>query len=295
MTTFGNLTLAGLTAGGMYAVFALCFVTLFRTAGILNLAVGDFAMLGALGTDYVINQLHVSLAVAIVIALVVVAAFSYSYDLVVLRTALEGRRSQEAVVVIFFFTFALSFFIEGVGKNLFGLDVRSPPALWPGAALSFGGLHLEKAGALVMILAAISGAAFAAYMKFSLRGKAMSACGQDAFAARVMGIKQPSFRRWMFVAMGVLAAIFGIVISPITGFVFSTGGTLGFFGLLGAAFSGFNRPGRAVVAGIAIGLAESYLGEFSTQYQDTLLYAVLVIVILMRPQILGANPVAYSS
>lgn len=295
MTTFGNLTLAGLTAGGMYAVFALCFVTLFRTAGILNLAVGDFAMLGALGTDYVINELHVSLAAAIVIALVVIAAFSYAYDWLVLRTALEGRRSQEAVVVIFFFTFALSFFIEGVGKNLFGLDVRSPPALWPGSALSFAGLHLEKAGALVMILAAISGATFAAYMKFSLRGKAMSACGQDAFAARVMGIKQPSFRRWMFVAMGVLAAVFGIVISPITGFVYSTGGTLGFFGLLGAAFSGFNRPGRAVVAGIAIGLAESYLGEFSTQYQDTLLYAVLVLVILMRPQILGANPISYSS
>jgi branched-chain amino acid transport system permease protein len=294
MSTWGNLTLAGLTAGGMYAVFALCFVTLFRTAGILNLAVGDFAMLGALGSDYVIVQYHVALGPAIVITLVAVAVFSYLYDWVVLRTALEGRRSQEAVVVIFFFTFALSFFIEGVGRNLFGLDVRSPPALWPGPALSFDGLHLEKAGALVMILAAVCGVAFATYLKVSLRGKAMSACGQEAFAARLVGIRQPSFRRWMFVAMAVLAALFGIVISPITGFVFSTGGTLGFFGLLGAAFAAFNRPGRAVVAGIAIGLAESYLGEFSTQYQDTLLYAVLVVVILVRPQILGVNPIQYS-
>lgn len=295
MNTFGNLTLAGLTAGGMYAVFALCFVTLFRTAGILNLAVGDFAMLGALGTDYVIEQYHVPLAPAILVALAVIALFAYVYDWLVLRPALQGRRSQETIVVIFFFTFALSFFIEGVGENLFGLDVRSPPALWPGAALSFGGLHLEKAGALVMILALVCGVAFATYLRVSLRGKAMSACGQDAFGARLVGIRQPSFRAGMFVAMAVLAAIFGIVISPISGFVYSTGGTLSFFGLLGAAFAAFKRPGRAVLAGIGIGLAESYLGELSTQYQDTLLYAALVIVILVRPQILGANPIPSST
>ncbi|MBO0692725.1 MAG: hypothetical protein J2P58_07495, partial [Acidimicrobiaceae bacterium] len=56
------------------------------------------------------------------------------------------------------------------------------------------------------------------------------------------------------------------------------GGTPGLFGLIGAAFAAFNRPGRAVIVGLAIGLAESYLGEVSTQYQDTLLYAVLVAV-----------------
>lgn len=291
MTTFGNLTLAGLTAGGMYAVFALCFVTLFRTAGVLNLAVGDFAMLGALGSDYILTRYHTGFAAAIVLSLLIIAIFAYGYDRVVLKPALEGRRSQETIVVIFFFTFALSFFIEGVGKNVFGLDVASPPALWGGPALSFAGLHLEKAGALVMILAAICGISFAAYLRFSLRGKAMSACGQDAFGARLVGIRQSQFRAGMFAAMAVLAAIFGIVISPITGFVYSTGGTLGLFGLIGAAFASFNRPGRAVIAGLAIGLAESYLGELSTQYQDTLLYAVLVAIILIRPQILGVNPI----
>lgn len=291
MSTFGNLTLAGLTSGGMYAVFALCFVTLFRTAGVLNLAVGDFAMLGALGSYYVLNKYHTGFALAIVVALAVIAVFSYGYDRLVLRPALEGRRSQETIVVIFFFTFALSFFIEGVGKNLFGAEAESPPALWSGPALSFWGLHLEKAGALVMALAAICGVAFAAYLRFSLRGKAMSACGQDAFGARIVGIRQSQFRAGMFVAMAVLAAIFGIVISPITGFVYTTGGTLGLFGLIGAAFSAFNRPGRAVVAGLVIGLAESYLGELSTMYQDVLLYAVLVAIILVRPQIMGVNPI----
>jgi len=291
VSTWGNLTLAGLTAGGMYAVFALCFVTLFRTAGVLNLAVGDFAMLGALGSDYVLETYHTGFAAAIAISLVAIAVFSYAYDRVVLRPALEGRRSTETIVVIFFFTFALSFFIEGVGKNLFGVDVRSPPPLWPGPALSFWGLHLEKAGALVMILAAVCGIAFAAYLRFSLRGKALSACGQDTFGARVVGIRQSQYRAGMFTAMAVLAAIFGIVISPITGFVYTTGGTLGLFGLIGAAFAAFNRPGRAVIVGLAIGLAESYLGEFSTQYQDTLLYGALVAIILIRPQILGINPI----
>lgn len=292
MITFGDLTFGGLTVGGMYAVFALCFVTLFRTAGVLNLAVGDFAMLGALGTQFFAERQGINFAASIIIDLVLIAIFAFLYDRIVLKPALEGRRAQERVVVVFFFTFGLSFFIENVGMHLFGSDVASAPEIWRGVAVQIFGLNIQRAGILTIGLGIVVGIAFACYLKFSLNGKALTACGQNPFGARIVGVRQSQMRCLMFITMSVLAAVFGIVISPITGFVYNTGGTFAFFGLLGAAFAAFSRPGLAVAAGVGIGLAESYLGGYvSTRYEDTLLYAVLTLTILLRPQVLGINPI----
>jgi branched-subunit amino acid ABC-type transport system permease component len=290
VTKFGDLVFAGLTSGGIYAVFALCFTVLFRTSGILNLAIGDFAMLGALGTDLLVRVEGWNVAGAIAFDLLLVGLFAYLYDFIVLRTALEGRRAQEAAIVIFFFTLALSFFIEGVAQHLFGTDVHSAPTLWAGNALSVGGVHIQRAGVLVIAVALFTGVGFAAYFKFSLSGKAMAACGENALGARIVGIRQRSFRRGMFVAMGVLAAVFGIIGSPITGYVYTSGASLSLLGLIAAAFASFNRPGRAVFAGVVIGLAEAFLGGYvSSQYQDTLLFALMVVVVLAQPNLIG-NP-----
>lgn len=293
MSTFGNLTLAGLSSGGVYAVFALCFVLFFRSAGILNLAVGDFAVAGALGTAFLAQREHLNLVLAIVVTLAAVGAFSWLYDWLVLRMALQGRVAQEKIIVVFFFTFGLSFFLENVGEHMFGTDVNSAPALWPGSAVTVAGLHIERAALLTIALAIVCGGCFAAYLRWSLRGMALSASGQNPYGARAVGVRQASVRRWMFVAMGVLAGIFGIVVSPINGVVYSTGASLSLFGLIAAAFAGFNRPARAVIAGTCVGLTEAYLGGYvSTKYQDTLLYAVLVLIVLIRPQVLGADPLA---
>lgn len=290
MTKFGDLVFAGLTSGGIYAVFALCFTVLFRTSGILNLAIGDFAMLGALGVDLLVRVEGWPVAGAIAFDLLLVGLFCWLYDWIVLRAALEGRRAQEAAIVIFFFTLALSFFIEGVSQHLFGTDVHSAPTLWAGNALGIGSVHIQRAGILVIGVALVTGIGFASFFKFSLNGKAMASCGENALGARIVGVRQPRFRRLMFLAMGLLAAVFGIIGSPITGYVYTSGATLTFLGLAASAFAGFNRPGRAVVAGLVIGLAEAFLGGYvSSQYQDTLLYVVMVAAILARPQLIG-NP-----
>jgi ABC-type branched-subunit amino acid transport system permease subunit len=111
---FGNLVIAGLVTGSIYAVFAVCVSVWYRVSNILNLAVGDFAMLGALGVDDLVRVRNWPLPAAIITTLAVVAAFGYVYDRVVLRLALDGRNPQEGIVVTFFFTFALSFFTATV-------------------------------------------------------------------------------------------------------------------------------------------------------------------------------------
>src|ERR1700735_1534330 len=96
---FGNLLIAGITTGSIYAMFAVCVAVWYRVSNILNLAVGDFAMVGALGGDTLYRVRGLPLAAAVIPPLVVVAVFAYLYDQVVLRLAQDGRRPIEGIVI----------------------------------------------------------------------------------------------------------------------------------------------------------------------------------------------------
>ena len=287
---FGNLVIAGLITGSIYAVFAVCIALWFRVSNILNLAVGDFAMIGALGTDYLVRVDHWPLAAAIVMVLAAAGAGAYGYDRLVLRLALDGRRRQEGIVITFFFTFALSFFIEGLAEVLFGTNIHAAPTLWNGNSLSWGSLHFERAGLLVLACAVLSGVLFTAFIRYTLSGKAVEASGENHIGARIVGIDTRRYRRNIFVVTGVLAAVFGILQSPLTGYAFNSGGTIGLTGFIAAAYAGYQKPGRAVIAGVAIGVLESLLGGYvSTQYNDTILYGILAALVLIRPSAMGLD------
>ncbi len=285
---FGNLVIAGLVTGSIYAVFAVCVAVWYRVSNILNLAVGDFAMIGALSVDDLVRVRNWPLPAAIAVTLAVVAVFAYGYDQVVLRLAQDGRRA-DGIVITFFFTFALSFLIDGLAKVLFGTDVHAAPALWNGNSLSLTSqLHLERAGVLVLGCALIIGAAFALYIRFTLNGKAMEACGENYLGARIVGIDTRRYRRIIFVATALIAAVFGIIESPITGYTYLSGATISLTGFIAAAYGGFQKPARALVAGLAIGILEALLGGYvSAEYGDTVMYAILAALVLAWPRALG--------
>jgi len=286
---FGNLVIAGLVTGSIYAVFAVCVSVWYRVSNILNLAVGDFAMVGALGVDNLYRVKNWPLPAAIAATVAVIAVFALAYDLVVLRLAQDGPRRQEGIVITFFFTFALSFFIDGVAKILFGTDVHAAPALWNGASLTvLSTLHIERAGLLVLACALIIGSAFWLYIRYTLGGKAMEACGENPLGARIAGIDTRRYRRLIFIGTAVIAAVFGIVESPITGFTYLSGATISLTGFIAAAYGGFRKPGRALLAGLAIGILEALLGGYvSAEYGDTVLYAILAALVLAWPRAMG--------
>jgi branched-subunit amino acid ABC-type transport system permease component len=285
---FGQLVIAGLVTGSIYAVFAVCVSVWYRVSNILNLAVGDFAMCGALGVDNLVRVRNWPLPLAIITTLVVVGVFAYAYDQIVLRLAQDGRRRQEGIVITFFFTFALSFFIDGVAKMLFGSDVHAAPALWNGQSLTVASLNLPRAGLLVLACALIIGGAFWFYIRFTLGGKAMEASGENALGARIVGIDTRKYRMMIFIGTAVIAAVFGIVESPITGYTYLSGATISLTGFLAAACGGFRKPGRALLAGLFIGILEALLGGYvSAEYGDTVMYAILAALVLIMPRQLG--------
>lgn len=287
----GNLIISGIVTGSIYAAFGACVALWYRVCNILNLAVGDFAMLGALGVDDLVRVHHWKLAPAIAAMLAVVVVGAYLYDRIVLRLAQDGRTRHEGIVVTFFFTFALSFFIEGIAELLYGTDVHAAPAVWGGESLSLGGgLHIDRAGVLVVAFAAIVGIASALVLRGTLQGKAIEACGENFFGARIVGIDNRKYRRLLFILSAALACVFGILESPITGYTYNSGAALSLTGFIAAAYAGFQKPGKAVVAGLGIGILEALLGGYvSANYADTILYALLAAAVLIRPSAMGLD------
>jgi branched-chain amino acid transport system permease protein len=288
----GNLIIAGIVTGSIYAAFAALVALWYRVSNILNLAVGDFAMMGALGVDDLVHNRNWAIVPAILAILAAVAVAAYAYDRVVLRLAQDGRTRQEGIVVTFFFTFALSFFLEGLAEILYGTNVHAAPDLWSGPSLNIfsSGLHVERAGVLVVGFAAVVGVVLAVFLRRTLRGKAIEACGENYLGARIVGIDNRQYRRMLFVLTAILAAVFGILESPITGYTFNSGASISLTGFIAAAFAGFQKPGKAVLAGLGIGVLEALLGGYvSTQNGDTVLYALLAAVILIRPGALGLD------
>jgi branched-chain amino acid transport system permease protein len=283
----GNLLIAGIVTGSIYATFAVCVAIWYRVSNILNLAVGDFAMVGALSVDNLDRVRGLPLPVAIACTLVTVAVFAWLYDMIVLRLAADRGRA-DGIVLAFFFTFALSFFIDGVAKMLFGTDVHAAPALWGGASLAVASLHVDRAGVLVLGCAVLIGGMFWLYIRYTLGGKALEASGENALGARIVGIDTRRYRRLIFIATAVIAAIFGIVESPITGYTYLSGATISLTGFLAAAYGGFRKPGRALLAGLFIGVLEALLGGYvSAEYGDTVMYAILAALVLAWPRGLG--------
>jgi branched-chain amino acid transport system permease protein len=289
----GNLIIAGLVTGSIYASFAALVAIWYRVSNILNLAVGDFAMMGALGVDALVNNHHWAITPAIVAILAAVALGGYAYDRVVLHLAQDGRTRQEGIVMTFFFTFALSFFLEGLAEVLYGTNVHAAPDLWAGPSLNiFSGLHIARAGVLVIGFAASVGVVLALFLRRTLSGKAVQACGENYIGARIVGIDNRKYRRRLFVLSAVMAAVFGILASPITGYTYDSGAAISFTGFIAAAYAGFQKPGKAVVAGLVIGVLEAVLGGYvSAQYGDTLLYAILAAAVLIRPSAMGLDVV----
>ncbi len=230
----GNLIIAGIVTGSIYATFAVCVAVWYRVSNILNLAVGDFAMVGALSVDNLYRVRGMPLWAAIVTTLAVVAVFAFLYDIIVLRLAVDGRGRAEGIVLTFFFTFALSFFIDGVAKMAFGSDVHAAPALWNGASIVVADLHMARAGILVLACAVLIGGLFWVYIRYTLGGKALEASGENALGARIVGIDTRRYRRWIFIGTAVIAAVFGIVESPITGYTYLSGATISLTGFLAA-------------------------------------------------------------
>ncbi len=279
--------LSGVTKGSIYAVVAIGFNLIYSATGVLNFAQGEFVMLG--GMLAVTLLAFAPLPVAVVVAVVVVALVGCALEVVFFR-----KLRNHSVLHMIIITIGLSIVIQEVALHVWDEKVRSLPYFSGNEASSIRFLGAAISPQVLWVLGAVGVMVVVLHLffKYSRQGRAMRACSSNPEAAMLAGINIPSMRMLSFGLSAGLGALGGCVISPITMTHYAMGVPLAIKGFAAAILGGLGNPMGAVAGGLLVGVLEAFsVSVLPAAYNDVTAFAVLLLVLFVRPHGLFGKPV----
>ena len=275
----------GLTLGSIYALVALGFTMIYNATGIINLAQGEFVMLGGLIMVFLTMVLKVPLLVGFLLTVVAVTIVGALFE----RLAIHPLKNVSLITLIII-TLAGSILFRGIAMFIWGKDPYALPAFSAGQPVKLWGatLQLQIFWILAITLLVVLGIGF--FFKRTLTGKAMMACAFNPLASQLVGI---NVRKMVLVSFGLSAAvgaIAGTIITPITLMEYDRGPLLALKGFAAAVLGGLGSAPGSVVAGFIIGILESFgAGLISSGDKDAIALLILLIILWVRPSGLFGN------
>jgi branched-chain amino acid transport system permease protein len=191
----------------------------------------------------------------------------------------------------------VSFFLQSTALILFGADVRNMDTselISPSTGIHVGALDISLVRILVILSAALLMVALARFVAQTKLGKAMRAVAYDREAAEMMGVDVDRTIVAAFFIGSVLAGAAGVMWGLYNGETYHFMGFLaGLKAFTAAVVGGIGSIPGAMLGGILVGLAETFAGGYlGGQWKDLTVFAILVVVLLVRPTgLLGARAI----
>jgi len=271
--------LTGIALGCVYAMVAVGFNIIYNATGIINLAQGEFVMLGGMVMIWGNQKLGLPLWAAAPFAVIMVAGVGILFE----RLAIRPLRAP-SVLTLVLITIAGSFLFRGAALLLWGDQLYSSPSFLGDESVQIFGAILTRQHLLLMGTLLVVALALAIFFTKTLVGKAMRACAYNRTAARLTGINP---RLMVMLAFGMSAgigALAGAVLAPITGMEYENGAFLGLKGFCAAVLGGLGNNPAAVAAGILLGIIEALAaGYVPSDYKDAISLSILLAVLFIRP------------
>ena len=286
MVEFLQFTLSGIVFGMVYAAVALSLVLIWRGTRLLNYAQGGMAMFTTYVAIEVIYKTH-SYWAGFVIALVAGIVLGAVCELTVIRPT-TGKPQLNAVVV----TIGLLILLEGLAGVFFGGQYRSFPAAFSIIGLRVGStpLGVSRFDVFVVVAVLVTTLALAAAFRYTAAGLRMRAAAFNATIARLSGIRVARVLTVGWALAGLLGALAGVLVSPSTFLYPNSMDTIFVFGFTAAVIGGLDSAVGAVVGGLLLGVALSYVGGYLGDNVTTLFaLGILVAVLMIRPDGLFAG------
>ncbi len=293
-----ELTINGVAMGMIYALMAMGLILLIRAIGVMNFAQGDLLMFGAFIAWALTNQVPVAWQLKVPLAMLgyalVALAFmfmvywplrhaSYPAALVISTMGASMVLREIATITWGSLPLAMSPIIPRAGLKILGLTIPRTVSLWGSR------LQMQYILTIVVGLVLIS-MVFLLFEKF-YAGRVMQAAAQDKYAAELLGIPTILTTAATYIIVVTLASIGGYMIAPIF-LVNNTLGTLQLRAFAGVIIGGFGSITGAILGSLMIGLVESYSSMFTTVYRDAVVFGVLILMLLVRPQGLFGEKIA---
>ena len=300
MDDFIQLTLNGLTLGSIYALIALGYSLVYGILKLLNFAHGDVFMVGTfIGFGAIqllggtVNPIVPVWALLVLITLAAMAGCAV-LGVVIERFAYRPLRDAPRIAPLIS-ALGVSFFVAYSVQLLFGSELRNYDTFsLNGGALYTDGFDIGNVRVpmirIITILSAFVMMIFLWLLVTRTRvGKAMRATSHDREAAAMMGIDIDRVIVFAFVLGSALAGAAGVLFALRVPTYATIGFLIGLKGFTAAVIGGIGSIPGAMAGGLVLGFAESYAqGYISTRWSDLLVFVLLILFLVFRPQgILG--------
>ena len=280
----------GISLGSIYAMIALGYTMVYGIAKMLNFAHGDIIMVGAYITFCATQYWGLPVLPALLCAMAVCLALGVTIE----KMAYKPLRQATSLAVLIT-AIGMSYLLQNLALLIWGANPKMfPPMLSFGNITLFDGQLAIKAETLITIAANIViMVLLTAFVNMTKMGKAMRAVSEDRGAAELMGISVNTTISVTFAIGSTLAAIAGLLLCSSYPLLQPTTGSMpGIKAFTAAVFGGIGSIPGAMLGGFLLGVIE-ILGKayVSTELGDAIVFAVLIIVLLVRPTGLLGKPV----
>ena len=286
LTVFLQFLFSGLTVGAVYALVGMGFNIIYNATSIINLAQGEFVVIGGLMMCFFLESLKLPFLVSIALTILT----SGIIGLLMERLTIKPLKTTDLLLMIMI-TIAVSIVLRGILAFGFGKDPYGYPAFTEGEPLNIGGAIIQQQTLWVIGITALSIILLFLFYNKTIIGKAMRACAVDTTAAQLVGINVSRMVMISFVLSAVVGAIGGIAITPISLMEYDKGPMLAVKGFCAAIMGGLGRGRGAVIGGFSIGILESMTaGYLHSGLKDAVALMILLLVLFLKPAgILGSS------
>ncbi|MDO4666468.1 MAG: branched-chain amino acid ABC transporter permease [Streptococcus sp.] len=277
----------GLILGSVYALLALGYTMVYGIIKLINFAHGDVYMLGAFMGYYLINVLHLNFFIALIVAMIGTAIIGVVIEFLAYRPLRNSTRIAALITAI-----GVSFFLEYGMVFLVGANTRSFPQVIKVTRYTLGPISISNVQLMILGISIFLMLALQFIVQKTKMGKAMRAVSVDSDAAQLMGINVNRTISFTFAlgsalagAAGVLIALYYNSLEPLMGL------TPGLKSFVAAVLGGIGIIPGAALGGFVIGLLETFATAVGlSDFRDAIVYAILIVILLIRPSgILGKN------
>ncbi len=277
MSEFFAFLLSGVTVGFVYALVGMGFTVIYNSSGIINFAQGEFVMAGGMVMVFLLSA-----GLPTIPAFVVAVAVAALLGVLLWKLIDLSRNSSQVSLIIL--TLGYAIFIRGLTEVVLDKELHTMPPLVGEGAFEIFGAVLSYQSLLIVIISLIMVITLYLFFKKTKTGKAMIAVSSNLDSAKLMGINVRIIMMLNFAISASIAAIGGILLTPIASTNYEIGIMLGLKGFAASIIGGLSNPFGAVLGGLILGIIEALVaGYISSEYKDAVAFIIMLLILFARP------------
>jgi branched-chain amino acid transport system permease protein len=270
----------GVVVGSLYVLVALGLTLIYGVLVQINFAHADIVTLGAFTAYFMTHLFGGNYFAGIAAALIVGGVLGWLVNAVIFAPLRE--RGSELLPLIA--TIGVSITLQNAMLVLLGPIPYAFDTPYSNNVIRFSGIFLTVQSALIIVMSTIAIGLLYIFMKFTFLGKALRAVSQDRETAALMGINPNQLIMLTFVIASALAGVSGAMLGPVLVLTPFAGTSVIVKAFAIVIIGGFGNVEGTIIAGLIVGLIESYTTQFlDPGLIDIVVFALLLLTLAVRP------------